>query len=226
MASIVERTISSLADKRLSLTDEQAGRVLNIGTSWTQIRIGVRWSVDTAASSLTIPFFYVGMTSGTGSLPGDLTTDHFLGAGVPSTLALTNSHANGLYSGSGTTNFPRWHIQNGVATSSTTGTGGAASFVGFRSSVGWGMCMLDITKNSSTSFQVKGQRWFTLTSCTAAMFQTAMATGADTSNLRIGCDHAVTVDETTYGALDTFALSWGHETVAMEISDVDVRVIL
>jgi len=80
-ASIISRTISAIVDKKLVLQNDQAARLISIGSDWSTIRFGMRLAVDAAGltNNLTGAIHYLGMCSGTANKVGDSTTTNFFG---------------------------------------------------------------------------------------------------------------------------------------------------
>lgn len=85
-ASIISRTISAIVDKKLVLQNDQAARLISIGSDWTTIRFGMRLAVDAAGltNNLVGAVNYIGMCSGTANKVGDLTTTNFFGLAMDS----------------------------------------------------------------------------------------------------------------------------------------------
>jgi len=77
-STILLRTISSVADKRIVLANSQFARPFNIGT-WTTLRIGLRLIMNNTAATITTPRFYVGLSSGSANLVMDASTDNWCG---------------------------------------------------------------------------------------------------------------------------------------------------
>lgn len=86
MSSILSRTISSLLDKRVVLSNSQFARRLPFGTTWQSIRIGIRISMrDTGADLASNPRFWFGVCSGSTNLVSDATTTNFCGCATNAT---------------------------------------------------------------------------------------------------------------------------------------------
>lgn len=82
--SIDTITISSVEDRRMVLSSAQAARVIDIGTNWTRLRIGIRYCIqNTGANYVGADTFYLGaMASPAADMSnGPLTdnTSHFVG---------------------------------------------------------------------------------------------------------------------------------------------------
>lgn len=75
--------ITTAGDKRISLTGSQPMvRVMNIGSNWTKLRIGMRMAVDSSGVNLdgATTQLALGVCSGTASPYGDpISTTHFIG---------------------------------------------------------------------------------------------------------------------------------------------------
>jgi hypothetical protein len=67
-------------ENAIFLVNEQLGRTISIGSSWTRIRVGILACVmGTGSISLISPKFAIGLTAGSSSLFLDTTTRHFVG---------------------------------------------------------------------------------------------------------------------------------------------------
>lgn len=82
--SILSRTIISVLDKKLILSNSGWAGTLNIGTDWTRIRIGLRWAMqDTGANLTGTPRLWIGLLSnpsaGLANGPLGGSTSHFVG---------------------------------------------------------------------------------------------------------------------------------------------------
>jgi hypothetical protein len=83
--AIESTTIGGIEDHRLVLGNAQAARIMTIGSSWTTIRLGMRFCFDDAGANITgTPRFYFGVMSNptlgltNGPLSG-ASTSHFVG---------------------------------------------------------------------------------------------------------------------------------------------------
>lgn len=221
MASIIERTILSETEKRLSLTGEQAGRLLVIGDDWQSIRVAIRYSINTT-TTLTLPSFFLGLCSGN-SLPCDAVTSHFLGVGTQASLPLTGTGglANVIRTSTSGAYTRMFHIVDGVSANSSTGA--TSDFFGIRcspaSNGGWSVMSLEITKGSP-DFTITGKWSPQASSISAATFISFIGNGSATGITNTMCNTTRAVDEATDGFLDTIALSWGHASIPVEISDI------
>ena len=99
-STILARTISSVADKRIVLSNSQFGRAHGIAT-WTQLRIGLRLIMGTTGANIVGPFFYVGLCSGTTNMIMDPTTDNWCGIRNTGDLLYDSNGPPNLYHANG-----------------------------------------------------------------------------------------------------------------------------
>lgn len=237
MASIVQRIIRSETEKRLVLTAEQCGRVLEVGSNWSKLRIGGRISSTRYSNWSSPPSFNIGLSAGTSNMVGDATPQHFLGV-------RTNS-VGWIYSPSGTeggaleTNLSTVRIVNGVVTA--TGIGHqtnvytanrpsiACAYDNGNSTQVISAIFIEITKGSP-NFNVKV--WSNVIGSvsntrvaqhvTAARFNDAMSAEAIPEGngnwIAIGnTDYAI--DEATNGYFNALNIAWLGTGSSFEISD-------
>src|ERR1051326_1867460 len=81
MASIIKaRTISSVVDNRIQMTNSHFARGFTPPSGWTQLRLAFRFSFsDLGTSAGSTPQFAFGFCSGQTNIFGDATADHFVG---------------------------------------------------------------------------------------------------------------------------------------------------
>lgn len=69
-------------DQRIVLQNSNFARLHSLGTSWSKIRVGMRFSMTNTGADLTgTPLFAMGLCAGTTNIYLDATTDHFVGHG-------------------------------------------------------------------------------------------------------------------------------------------------
>jgi hypothetical protein len=81
MASVIKlRTIGGVDDKRIQLVNSNFARPFTVSTTWSKLRVGVRWIMGNTGANLTgTPKLFFGLCSGSTNLPLDPSTTHFLG---------------------------------------------------------------------------------------------------------------------------------------------------
>jgi hypothetical protein len=104
-------TISAIEDRRLELGNAQAARVIDIGTSWTRLRVGCRIAFDDSGANITgTPRLYLGVMAspsvGMANGPLGATTSHFVGLIFGNATLTRNAGPPAYYSGiTGATNI-------------------------------------------------------------------------------------------------------------------------
>lgn len=86
MAIIRDFTISTDTgtDRCIALQDEQIARTMDIGSSWTNVRVGILYCISASnggsnPDTIINPIFGFGLSAGKNSLVGDSSTNHFVG---------------------------------------------------------------------------------------------------------------------------------------------------
>lgn len=81
MASvIIARTISAATEKAIAMENSAFARTLSIGTSWTKLRVGIRFHFrDLGSAPSGTPRFAIGLCSGTTNIMGDASVTHWVG---------------------------------------------------------------------------------------------------------------------------------------------------
>lgn len=227
MSSIRQRTISSVVDNRIVLSNSQFARAIPFGTTWNKIRIGVKWDITSSGGNLTgTPRFAIGVCSGNANLFGDATTTHFVGIrSNEATWTLTNSNR---YLVNGSTIQP-------IKKVGTTVTAGTAFFSGVQWGIGAGaasaaadrtQCIVEITKGSP-NFTIQMLGWINPGGTSApadnsdASFYGNMegAGNPAATNHTFSAANTVAVSEGTDGNLDYINMFWDRTTAEIEISD-------
>lgn len=225
-ASIVARIISATEDKRLVLSNDQAGRIMDIGTDWLTIRIGFRFAFNPAGSTAAIsgsPQHVIGLTSGTDAMYGDESCQHFLGV-VSNASSLNYQAGSGnpyyLSSGAG------WAARKRVGTTNTDvamaktyyQTGNVASIRN--------LVLVEIVKGSpdytvslySANAATAAQADVSLATLQAAL-ESATIGGISLSNYTSESE-VIPVDEGADGPLNGVYFHWNRTTPTLEGSDV------
>lgn len=82
--TILLRTVGGIDDKRIVLSEGQFARKLFVGSNWTTLRVGIRYSVtDPGINMVSGPRFRFGLCAGTANIPGDASVDNFFGLTGP-----------------------------------------------------------------------------------------------------------------------------------------------
>ncbi|MCL4179175.1 MAG: hypothetical protein KJ072_15715 [Verrucomicrobia bacterium] len=224
------RTISGIDDVRAALNNSTMRRLLSIGTDWTKVRVGIRFSVaDTGADLGSTPFLAMGLCSGTANPVnnGSASTDHFVGmrtvdatwgrsAATPpywicSTYAVLVSKRIGTTwtNTGGTNNFwYAWYVSAGTS---------------YRQ-----FFFLDITKGSP-NFTLRatgrsGVHQNPTFDCSKEYFLERMTqpTPSYENDHSQGGDNTLAVSEATNGYLNAVNIAWDRTNPKWEISDVAV----
>jgi hypothetical protein len=227
-------TVSSVEDRRLVLNNAQAARVIDIGSSWSTLRLGIRYCVDDTGANITgTPRFYLGLlaspSAGMANGPLGLVTSHFLGfrsgfatwtrqVGPPINYIAENGDLNRL-------------IKKVNNTVTTTGTG-----IAIRAGVN------AVPNRSALIIEiVKGSPNFTINFCSpigapsdipnpnAMINAFQLATMANIATYLNGLfsgsysanpTGTIAVDEGTNGSLNAICVAWDRSVPVMRISEI------
>jgi len=220
--TILDRTISAVVDKRIVVSNGTFVRPIPFGTSWTQLRFGIRVAMRDSGGNLTgTPRFVMGVCSGSTNIYGDATTDNFAGVRTVQgtwTRAATNYEA--------ATNF--WAATKKVGSTITDGTtlntsqrwaNGAASAVADRQ-----VLFVDVNKGSPNYtfdiFRLPSGGTLNDISRTTFLEQMEVAAPAITGYATV-TPTALAVDETG-GSFDHISFFWDRTTPEFEISDIAI----
>lgn len=222
-SSILLRNIGGTDDKRIVLSNSQFARVMDIGTTWTRVRVGIRFCVrDTGGSLASTPRLFVGLSSGTSNLFGDATTQHALGVWTanPSWVRATSPTRYLLG------NNPSWNSVKRVGTTNTTSSTGLPSETYILSTPetgGRGVQFVDITKGSP-NFTIGAFQRFQFSggidvSLTEFLTQMEVASPSLTDHQFTNAS-TLAVDEAVDGFFNAVHVYWDRSTPEIEISDL------
>ena len=218
---ILQRTISSVVDQRIVLSNSHFARPHGF-TTWSKLRIAVRWSMRDGGATLTgTPEFAVGLCSGSTSILGDATCTHFVG--------VRTTGSSWTRSAGPPVNYQVFPTGSGkmVGTTWTTATNwlSVAGYAMATATTGDRFCwFLDITKGSP-NYTINGYARNVGSSGdidVATYLAQAEIDSASLTNHAIGNSGTVAVDEATNGTLDHAQLRWNRTTPEIEISDWSV----
>lgn len=229
---ILERTVASVADKRLGLDNAEARRELLIASDWTKIRLGYRISTDGVASLSSSPRLWLGLLRNTANPVSDETTGgvncHFVGIRSDASSWTLNPGPPKFYGGT------QFKITKKESLAIIPDTVNIASPVISADPTVWAVGLfLEIDKNDGSlwKFQVAYQTTSPLTHLTHEKFLDFM----DISDLgnapTIQSGYAVssilnkTVDEASFGTLTTITAFNDELVTEMEYSDVAWRKV-
>lgn len=222
-STILSRTISSVVDKRIVLSNSQFSRPHGI-TTWTTLRIGLRMIMNNIGASLTgTPRFYVGLGSGTTNMIMDATTDNWCGivsnatwtyaAGPPVRYSVNPVHGGKKV---GTTL---------TLTASAVDPSDSVIFMADATTTNRFLYFVEITKGSPNytlnlqSFRINPT---TAGDATAADFLAQVVQSAPLfTNHQNGTARTLAVDEST-GTFDHVCIGWDQVSPTIEICDLAV----
>jgi hypothetical protein len=219
----IVRDIGGVQDVRAGLDNSTLRRLMSIGSNWSNIRIGLRISMQDPGVDLTsTPIFAVGVCSGTANPfnNGSATTTHWVGA---------------------RTNMPTWTRQtspinwyavgNNIVLPSkrvgTTFTDGTIVLGGWTFQIGTDKrhCVfLDITKGSpnfTINLFVKSDLTDFDVSKDLFLQQVALSSPTITGH-GWGTARTLAVDEASDGYLDAVNVSWDRSSPKFELSDIAI----
>lgn len=218
---VVSRTYSSVVDQRISLHNDYIARTMSIGTNWTRVRIGFRWSLNDGGTIVAAfsPFFWAGLCSGTTNPVGAQTPTNWFGFWWKNP-SIQWSPGSNVYSQLGGSGMTPSKIVNGVQ---TNGTSFGSFYISGLTSVRSFM-ILEITKGSP-NWQLNicvpvGQG----PAGTDRVLQTLIDTMSVTPMQIVGQydvsgNQALAFDESA-GSLDTINVYFGNDSRKLEISEI------
>lgn len=229
-SAIVDRTVNSVSERMISLRNSECSRELGIGSSWNEIRIGIRCGIkpDGSHGNITLDnILYIGiLDAGSKSIGrGDPNNvNHFVG--IRSNRNWVYDSGNDLYK-IGVSQSPEWKIEkieNGAITENDGETpvdedvpvGAVPEKVL--------MLALDIQKGSPWSIQLRYDPASSNPSSVSNSDFSSKMIQANPFSQSVGS--TLTVDEATHGNLVVPTVYWENQTTHWcEISDFYVSVL-
>ena len=217
MSSFIRnRTIASILDGRIVLSNSDPARLFSIGTTWQTIRVALRMAMtDSGASLVSLPRFAVGVCSGTANRFGAASTTNWVGS-ITNVASWTRSTSPIRYA------IGAFSVAKKVgATLTAGGTIGTANFQAEAPTGGRFLWFTDITKGSP-NYSI---RCFIRTSSldldvtkdellTQAPLATPSLTGhAYSSAVTIAASEAA-------GSFDAVNIAWDRSVPEIEICDL------
>lgn len=229
MSAIITRTISSVVDQRLSISNQGWARQFASGNNWNRRRIGLRLCANPNGSTSDItgsPGFAFGFGSGTTKFYGKASVDHFIGVASVATVWEYENNGDGT---------PRYE-NNSASWTARRRVGSTNTDVNMAK-------ILELTahpsayRNAFFCELVKGSPNFTLrfmspnnsggaqADVSESLFLEALEKSTMTvtglpSNYSIEEETIASVDEGAAGPLDAVNIYWGLSSRLLEISDV------
>ena len=192
--------------------------------TWNSMRIGMRWrffhhpSITGITGVSDLPF-YIGFCSGTGSVAGDASPQHFWGSKLyPATNQMTLQTGYWYY-GYG---FTYCKITNGIETNGSSFNPSTMFY--YTSSVN--AIMFDITKNGTSL--VNTNTYFNVNNTTPEYYATSnwlvdlQTASPSHTGYYSSITNNIAYDEVTYGPLDSICVSWGRDWPRLQIIDIYV----
>lgn len=227
---IISRTISSIEDRRIQLAGSNIARKMSILDDWTTLRIGLRVcfvpsTPGTGALLTGTPRFIFGVCSGLVNTVGAETPGHFYGIRTTSATCEYKTTGNDVYGANGIASGITWialKYENGSLTSGVSGKFGAFSA---EPTIVRSCLFLELTKTG-------GNMAIQLCAPTDVGAKTDISQGSffnvmegvtmtGLSGYTLNSAETIsTLDEATYGVLDTVNVFWDRITQKMEICDI------
>lgn len=218
MSVILSRTISSVVDKRIVLSNSQFARLLPM--TWNSIRIGVRWHMRNNGANLgSGGRLAVGVCAGTTNLFGDATTDHFVGWVTDGTWAFfTPPNQYTTLSAK-----PATRIGSTLTLGTVFAAGNNMPADAGGSNTDRKIFFLDIVKGSP-NFSLSLFAWSSgAIDVTDNQFLLAMEQAAPSlTNHAAVSAQTIAVNEGTNGTLNAVNISWGRSTPEVEVCSLAI----
>lgn len=230
-------TIDTIIDKRITLSLSQYAAVMDIGSSWTRLRLGCRMALSDSGANITgTPRFYFGLlaspSSGMVNGPLNASAGHFIGYhGSSATWTRT----------SGGSSYYNTQTNSCVGTKvGTTFVSGAPSSINqyhsLKPATNRNVWLIEFEKLSSVLTRITLITVNNNTNDTGdaseeelrnAMEYDTMSGAEDYLDAVVGQVHAqgsssasIATDEALNGAWNAVCLGWGKTTPVMHISDI------
>lgn len=221
-STIFERTISGTPDKRILMQNSQFARSLIVGSSWNEIRVGIRASQRDSGANITgTPRFAVGLSAGTANIFGDATTDHWVGVlSTAATWTRANLGADFYYGDIVARPAKR------VAAVTTTGTQftGAGVYTMADAPDGNRWCYFVHITKGSPNFSIRLLSWDNVfIDISQATFKAQLETPTPVvSQHTWHTAQTIAVNEAVDGFLNAVNIAWDRSSPEIEISDIGV----
>lgn len=234
-STIKQRTISSVVDNRIRLTNSNFARLWSsdVGTTWSQIRVCGRLSIeDTGANLTSTPKLNFGICSGTSNIYMDATTTHWAGfetAQATWTRYTTPAKYDMSFYNGGLLAVKR------IGSTRTSGGGifwstgpAGQGFIADCTVASRRVFILDITKGSPNfTFKVFGWDANTgngaMADCTVETFLAQIPlTSPSITNHSFSDTKTIALDEATNGYFNAVNIAWDRTSPAIELSDLAV----
>lgn len=226
---IITRTISSVTDKKLSLSNGKALRPFEYTNTWSVVRVGILFSLNGSANILGTPQLTLGVCAGELGWPD--ATDNFVG--MRSSIAISswayNAGAPAYY------NIGTPTVAKKVGAVITSGGGiGIGAYASSAPSSIRSAIIVEISKGTpdfTVIVAVPASSAAAQTDVTPALFTDMMNALAlsDVGSIVTGYNASsgitIAVDEGTDGDLDHMAIYWDKNSAKLELSDTKHRKV-
>lgn len=216
MASTI---VTVSGDKRIELANSQCARLFDIGTTWNEIRIGMRMCMTDPGGNLTgTPRLAVGVCSGTTNIMGDSSADNWVGA-ISNLATWIRVAGPPTYAGTSLA------VAKKVGSTLTVGTGFAGTLQ-CSYQTGIRLCyFVDIAKGSPNytlkffGFQVGGGTQVDITQ--AAYFRAVESPAPSVPLHSLSAGVTIATDESA-GSFNAANIHWDQTSAALQMEDVAV----
>jgi len=214
---LISRTIGGIVDQKFVLHNDLIARQMSIGTSWTQLRLGMRALVNLNGLDSFIPRFYIGFSSGITAVAGDQTPTNFFGFSFKQGITWNASTPGQLAQLGGSCITPT-KIVNGTE---TIGTAQGSFFFSSDTTVR-NILILEVTKGSP-DYTFKFFHPNSSTGATTDTLLTDLTSDIITSTpIRLGYTFdstTLTFDEVA-GGLNSANIYWNLDSRYLEVSEL------
>lgn len=228
---ILERVVNTETDRRLVLFNAQLVRQMAIGSSWTTLRVAVRWALQ-GVDNIAAPLIYVGICSGTAHAYASDYCQHMVGCQIgslastatysgtaPETFSINASSVPSKRIGHTTSALSASTIlSNPVRIAGNAESRNSGFVMQFRKGGGttWYLQTCSPASQALTSNKTYDQLRDALTLPTMSNVATYLAYAAS-SEIQ---NTSLAVDEGANGALNALCVFWNNPNIGLEISDL------
>jgi hypothetical protein len=228
-STIMLRNIGGVDEKALQLNNSQFGRLINLPSTWSVIRVGVRvHCTDSGGNLLGTPRFALGFGAGVTNMVGVNTCQHFVGvvSGAPSWVRNATFYSMGTASWFGAKRVGATITQTAsdIVASTTVGLWNQAAGAGTDRA----LFIVEITKGSPNySFKCLVNIGAVATDFTREAFLNQLENNppSATNHQWTAAPQTLAVDEGANGTLNAIQCWWDQADVSIELCDIAWAVI-
>lgn len=217
--TVITRTAAGVESTKVEVENgKPLARTLSMGDDWTSILIGVRFSLTGTTTLNPAPVIHCGVCSGITGIPTVSSVDHFFGL-----IGLSTGSSYFAYQAA-YKEFWYHRASVGRVQGNVTNVDNTAYINCTESSDGLGVWFVKITKGVTWALRSWYHTDNTTGNITRADFDSIMSSGDPQGKTGVVSvhNHAMAINEGTYGPMDSVVFSFAGTTRVLEVSDFRV----